>query len=303
MEVVFSKEILPQLEQELKNTNDDVQIISAFCKESILSFVQERLADSVSKKRLLVRFTLADILGGATDAGIYDLCKKYGWDMYVQFSLHAKTYIFDRKRCLIGSANATNKGIGLAADANIEISALSDIQQEDLAKIDALFSDATKVDDTLYAKMARDIENAPERNNAEIPTWGPDILSEAKDTKISSVFSYEFPEMPFSNDMSRDAIGFLNIDDTTPSQKELKIAFLSSRAYKWLLQVLQQEDNEEIYFGSLTHKLHNAMVSDPPPYRKEVKDLLANLLTWVEIFANQVITVDRPNHSQRIRLI
>jgi HKD family nuclease len=83
VDIVFSKEILQQLEKELNNTKDDVQIISAFCKESILKFIHERLANSVSKKRLLVRFTLADILTGATDAGLYNFCEKHGWDMYV----------------------------------------------------------------------------------------------------------------------------------------------------------------------------------------------------------------------------
>jgi hypothetical protein len=304
MAIIFSKEILAQLEIELGKTKDDVQVISAFCKEPALAFVQDRLADTVSHKRLLVRFTLADILAGATDAGLYQFCQKHGWDMYVQFNLHAKTYIFDRKRCLIGSANTTGKGIGLSANANIEISAISDIEQGDLVKIDALFSTATKLDADLYAKMCRDIENAVVVPKEQAPVWGADILVQVKDEAVSSLFSYEFPAAPFADNISNNSFDFLNIDQEPATIDEVKTAFTVSRAYKWLLQTLQNADGHELYFGALTVELHNALVSDPMPYRKEVKDLLANLLAWVGVLATDTIAIDiHGRYSQRIRLV
>jgi hypothetical protein len=302
MTIVFSIEIQAQLEAELKNIKNDVQIISAFCKESALKFIQDMIPKSVKNKRLLVRFTLSDILYGVSDASLYGFCKQYGWDMYVQFRLHAKTYIFDRKRCLIGSANATNKGIGLVTQANIEISGISDISTEDLVKIDHLFSDATKVDDNLYAKMQRDIENAPQKLSTNSPVWSEDILAQVRDEVISSIFSCEFPNTAYSHDQSDDALAFLNIEQVPFSTEELKSIFLSCRAYKWLVQILKNEPSNELYFGVLTKKLHNILISDPPPYRKEVKDLLANLLTWVDVFAHDKVYIDCPNHSQRIRL-
>jgi hypothetical protein len=222
----------------------------------------------------------------------------------VQFSLHAKTYIFDRKRCLVGSANITDKGIGLAEKANIEISTISDIEQKDLTKIDALFSNSTKMDDLLYAKMLRDIEAASMQSAGQMLIWSADILTQIKQEVILSLFSYEFPTAPFTDNLSNNSFEFLNTQQSLVTKEEINAAFISCRAYKWLVQTLKNAERHELYFGALTVELHNVLVSDPMPYRKEVKDMLANLLTWVEILATDAITIDIPSrHSQRVRLV
>lgn len=57
------------------------------------------------------------------------------------------------------------------------------------------------------------------------------------------------------------------------------------------------------YFGGVTAALHNTLVNDPKPYRKEVKDLLANTLGWIKALDINEIAIDTPNHSQRIRIV
>ena len=42
-------------------------------------------------------------------------------------NLHAKTYIFDRIRWIVGSANLTSRGIGLATDNNLERAILANV--------------------------------------------------------------------------------------------------------------------------------------------------------------------------------
>lgn len=58
-----------------------------------------------------------------------------------------------------------------------------------------------------------------------------------------------------------------------------------------------------MYFGEITANLHNALLNDPRPYRKDVKQLLANLLNWIAALDINEIVVDRPAHSQRVRYI
>jgi hypothetical protein len=70
----------------------------------------------------------------------------------------------------------------------------------------------------------------------------------------------------------------------------------------WLLNVLK-ENGGCMFFGELSQKLHNALISDPKPYRREVKQMLANLLNLIEKLDMEEITVDRPNYSQRVRLV
>ena len=56
-----------------------------------------------------------------------------------------------------------------------------------------------------------------------------------------------------------------------------------------------------MYFGAITVSLHNVLLNEPKPYRKDVKVLLGNLLSWVEDLDINMLKVDRPNYSQRVR--
>ena len=87
----------------------------------------------------------------------------------------------------------------------------------------------------------------------------------------------------------------------TGDEVALKEAFRWSNAYLWLLNILK-ENNGCLYFGPITEKLHNSLVSDPKPYRKDVKQLLSNLLTMIEELDMDEIVIDKPNYSQRVRL-
>ena len=78
-------------------------------------------------------------------------------------------------------------------------------------------------------------------------------------------------------------------------------AFRWSNAYLWLLTVLKENEGC-LYYGVLSEKLHNAMVSDPKPYRRDVKKMLSNLLLLIQELNMEEITIDRPNYSQRVRL-
>ena len=48
--------------------------------------------------------------------------------------------------------------------------------------------------------------------------------------------------------------------------------------------------------------MHSTLVNDPKPYRKEVKDLLANTLGWIQSLHIEGVSIDVPNYSQRIRV-
>ena len=61
------------------------------------------------------------------------------------------TYIVDNKRCLIGSANATNAGLSIGRNGNMEMASLVEIESTDIKKIDNLFSDAILVDDGILS--------------------------------------------------------------------------------------------------------------------------------------------------------
>jgi hypothetical protein len=300
MNVILSDEFIKILKRELKNTKKSIYVISAFCKESIIKFIQENILSDVNDKKLLVRFTLNDILTKVTDFTIYNYCKTHSWELYVLFNLHAKTYLFDKTRGIIGSSNATNKGTGFADISNIEISTFGEIEAADIAKIEKIFSTAIKINDKIFSYMIEDIKKYDILKSTETPAWNMEIRKLLND-EITSLFSYELPEMKYSDDAINLKYEFLDLNISL-QKEELREAFLNSKIYKWLIQVLSNEPREGIYFGKLTVRLHDALIDDPPKYRREVKDYLINLISWVKNLAAAEITIDVPNHSHRLKL-
>ena len=250
----------------------------------------------------MVRFLLSDILHGATDFELFDYCKANGWQMYVRFDLHAKTYIFDRKRCILGSANLTSKGLGLSLHGNYELSSFAEVDDSDLKKIDTLFDNAILMTDELYISMKSDYEIA-QSNQTPSKTFKWNTGIEQKfNPKIDLLFTYDFPSTSSPNFNDVNSFEFLEMG-YIPSQEELKQAFRWSKAFMWLYNYVSSCPDKTSYFGGVTAALHNTLVNDPKPYRKEVKDLLANTLGWIKALDINEIAIDTPNHSQRIRIV
>ena len=187
-----------------------------------------------------------------------------------------------------------------------------------MQKIETLFDNAIKMDDLLFAKMYKEYLDAKKDIRGTPTIWSHDILSLMNQKSLSVLFMHEFPQNPFFEDISRNNLDFLELAANSIPD-EIKTTFLGCRAFKWLYQELNStenkqifiiiknmfihlDENKQIFFGELTQKLHNRIIKDPPPYRKDVKILLANLLSWVNVFAKDFIEIERPNYSQIIKI-
>lgn len=297
MALLFSQEILNAVNEELRVAKDSVQIISAYCKENAIKHLNSIIPGSVSEKKIMVRFRLDDILKGSTDFSIIDFCQQCGWKVYIRFDLHVKTYIVDGKRGFVGSANATNSGLNLSTYGNVEIGAMVDIDVTDMEKVEALYEDAIFVTDSIYEKLKAQYQTISTYEQGKQYSWNQEIY-ELFTPKVKTLFSYELPEKDaFSVGEYMNFLDIIYSDDI----ETVKEAFRWSNAYLWLLSVLKQNDGC-MYFGAIAEKIHSALVSDPKPYRRDVKELLANMLSMIEKLQMEEIVVDRPNYSQRVRL-
>lgn len=297
MSLLVSSEIYNTICTELKGASDSVQIISAYCKKNALQNLMNQISANVVEKKLMVRFRLDDLLKGSTDFEILEMCMKAGWKIYVRFDLHAKTYIIDNKRGIVGSANATTKGM-LGKGGNYEIATLDDINESDIQKINLLYSDAILVDELLYEKFKIQFFSNERQIKNDKKTWDAEITN-LFNPKIDTLFSHEFPDI--NNIEKGDYIEFLDLK-YDGNVEEIRETFRWSTAYLWLLQILK-ENNGMLYFGTVSQKLHNALISDPKPYRRDVKIMLNNLLNLIEKLEMKEIVVDRPNYSRRIKLV
>ena len=87
MAIFLSNEIINAVLDELKNAENSVQIITAYCKENTFKKLDSVISGEVQNKRLLVRFRLDDILKGSTDFGILDYGLQHGWNVFLRFDL------------------------------------------------------------------------------------------------------------------------------------------------------------------------------------------------------------------------
>lgn len=301
MSLLFSEEIKNKLAEEIRKTESHLHIVSAYCKEQAIKFLQSNVASTVVCKKLLVRFSFNDIVSGATDLSVYDFCKANGWDMYVRLDLHAKTYIFDKLRCIVGSANLTSRGVGIAMTPNYEIASVIDISEKEMKKIEALFDGAVLMTDELYSMMKECVNNHTIDELSIDDVWSDDILFFFK-PRVDVLFTYEFPNCSSLSNLQEDSLEFLGLTSGW-NIKTIKTVFMKSNAYLWLKQNLEDMPNKEMYFGAMSARLHDAIINDPKPYRKEVKELQSNLLNWIVELEIGEIKIDKPNHSQCIRLI
>ncbi len=297
MAILLSNEIINAVLDELTNAENSVQIITAYCKENTFKKLDSVISGKVQNKRLLVRFRLDDILKGSTDFGILDYGLQHGWDVFLRFDLHAKTYIVDNKRGLVGSANATNSGLNIGKAGNMEMATFIDVEPEDVEKINGLFDDAIPVDAELITKMKQQFNSIEPAAKHKSHSWNTEITNRFNPS-INTLFSYELPED--FNFVEGEYFSFLDYT-FSGDLNAFKEVFRWSNAYLWL-QKLVKENDGEMYFGAVTEKLHNALVTDPKPYRRDVKQMLANLLDLIEKLGMEEVIIDRPNHSQRIRL-
>ena len=297
MAILFSNEILNSVKYELKNATHSIQMITAYCKEATFEYINSCIAPDVEHKKLLVRFRMDDILKGSTDFDIVESGMKNNWEVFIRFDLHAKTYIVDNKRGIVGSANITNTGLSIGKSGNMEMATLVDIEPRDIEKINRLFDDAIHMNESLLEKMKKQLDAVKNSEMKETCSWDTSITT-LFNPHIDTLFSYELPEKFSLN--KGEYFSFMD-EIFSGDIDALKETFRWSNVYLWLLATLKENEGC-LYFGSLSEKLHNAVVSDPKPYRRDVKIMLANLLRLCEQLGMEDLVIDRPNYSERVRL-
>lgn len=297
MSLLFSNEIIAAVTRELQQATSSVKIITAYCKEKSLKHLNGFINDSVLEKKLIIRFRLDDILKGSTDFSVLEYAMNEGWNVYIRFDLHAKTYVVDNKRGLVGSANATNAGLGIYQGGNMEMATLVDIEPKDVEKIDKLFSNAIWVNMDLIHELKKQINSVDTTQKRKSFSWDSNITN-LFNPHIDTLFSHELPEK--IELVVGTYISFLD-EQFTGDLSALKNSFRWSNVYLWLLSTLR-DNGGSMYFGEITRELHNALISDPKPYRRDVKQMLSNLLDLIDMLQMEEIAIDKPNYSQRVSL-
>ena len=248
----------------------------------------------------MVRFRPEDITSGASDLEIYPYCRDHGWKLYFRLDLHAKTYVFDHLRCIIGSANATSSGMNIGGTGNYEMAAVCELADKDLRSLDLLLRGSVEMNDDIYNAMETTI-TAHSQQQKTVLSW-PQNLLDMFVPDYSLLFAEDFPTCSHPADATDEDLIFINLSSGMPTEI-IKASFVESKCFQWLVSTIKKQEKQEMYFGAISANLHNILLNDPKPFRKDVKQLLSNLLNWIDDLDIDELRVDRPNHSQRVRYI
>ncbi len=281
-----------------------INICSAFIKYPAIEKLLARCPNNSG--RVLVRWQKFDLCIGSSDISIFGALKARGWRLYMDTSFHGKIYSLPGIGNLMGSANATNSGFSMSGVGNSEVCTILPDSTNARAFIDNLFSYSTLVDDQLFDLLCADMGS-----NEVTPTgsddWSINVIDKLKPISTLDLLVCDFfksnPELGSQDDSlileDLELIGISSIADVPAEILKRKI--LKVKSIAWLVSALEKYP-EGIYFGELTALLHNALMEDPTPYRSTVKILLANTLGWLGFYCADIVLIDRPNHSQRIKL-
>jgi hypothetical protein len=290
-----------------KGARAGVSLCSAFLRsEAIRALYPEDQV--VPQGRILTRWRLGDLLSGASDLDAYPMAKNLGFSFFVRQDFHGKVFSVPGSGIVVGSANATLSGFGLKESANSEVCTLVPDSLENQSLLNGIFEGSIEITDAIFEEISAAMRAAEVSQNFK-QEWPSELMDKLQAPAFSGrlLFSECLVSIPTydangtlvgldSRDLHLLGVSAHGLDSTA-----LGRAFEQSRIFRWLVHALK-ESNREMYFGVLTERLHNTLLDDPVVYRRDVKAVLQTLLQWCQIFEVAGVIVDRPNHSQRVRL-
>lgn len=291
----------------IRATDLHIDIVSAFITTSGLGMLLPHIKPGVTT-RVLARWRLSDLTSGASDLEMYPLLRKRGIKFYVHHDVHAKAVLCDKRLILLGSANLTCRGLQLSnSDGNIEFGVRESAAAEDLVEIDRLFESAVELTDTLFDEIRAAVDACGSAPAPQQPEYSAKLTALLQPRKnglwVRDLFWSSEPENLASGQL--DSVHDMELLGIPPDEGRGPVdraRFHTLPSIVWIIQELA-ENGGELYFGSVTNKLHDVLLEDPKPYRKDVKTLAANLLTWCSFVLPETFQIDAPNFSQRIRLV
>ena len=255
------------------STRENIIVFSAYIK--VDKFEEyNMLTRDVKNKVLLIRGRKSDFLSKSSDLEVIQYALSYGWSVYINNRIHAKLYLFDNSKALIGSANFTNSGINDGLKGNLELMAEVDLPEADLDKINAIIKNSTNVTQNELNLMITEMKDGETnlKQNVVNDNW-----SFEKNNDVVYLFPDEMLQ-EYSLPLSELNRRVLNLSHTY-TDYDLKKAFEETNIYNWLLGILESTELKTISFGELSARLHNTLISNDRIYRKDVKKYLANLMS------------------------
>lgn len=300
------------LQDVIPRLSGQASFCSAFLKANVLQEFH-KLAPPGSSVKVLARWQLGDLIVGASDLSVYELCKEFSWDFHIKLNFHGKVFWVPESGILVGSANATSSGLGLKSNSNSEVGTVVSQSAENIQIVNSLFADSILVTDELFNNLKKTVD-AHEKERDKL-SWPRSILNVIDKVDYSSekFFHSEclqtsgvdiFNGVNLRDDLVIADLSLLGLLNGNLSKNLLVELFIAGKLFKWVYATVEKNGGT-LSFGGLTAALHNALLEDPAPYRKDVKKLVQNLYSWIKLSGPSATSIEifQPNYSEVLRII
>jgi hypothetical protein len=298
-QLIDGEQLKDLLEKAIKNSESKLVIISAYITQVAVDWLAKHVPQGIGV-HMVCRLQPFDVINGSTHIPALIKAIEKGWSVSCLHSLHAKIYAIDDELIYAGSANLTSNGLKIYGMGNLEASVRISPSQQNLTFIESVCSSSTAMSKSILEKM----QSYADGKDAHISSykWPVHILDEREGIWAQDFF-WTQPNADDGGDENLHDLEILGLQNFDCEDIVLKEKVWASRCVQWLVGTLKNGNDQELYFGSLTKALHDDLKDDPVPYRKDVKALLQNMLSYCEKYLGDYIEISRPNYSQRVKLI
>lgn len=298
--LISSSELTYQLEGLLPSCKN-LTIISAFMTQLATRWLGQLIYNNKPKVQLIGRFTPIDFAKGASDFNALRDCINNGYQVKALVNLHAKIYQIDHDTIFNGSANLTGKGLALVNNSNLESCNRVNACEQSKAFINKIVESATDLTLSMLDKMQALLEQLDTANEAELPAvWPEDILPQTSELFVSD-FPLGKPGVSLNEYQLNPSLPFAQIENAKVDFEFASTLFKQTKAYRWLKkQITENQSERDLGFGQVSRLLHDTLADDPAPYRQEIKDLQANLYSYLKLYASDEVEVFMPGRRSEV---
>lgn len=292
-----------EIASSLKDCTESIIILSAFIKHNAFEWLKQQLSNTDINVVVVARWRLDDLVAKVSDLSVYKQCQELGWAFKVDERLHSKLFLIDSSIAFIGSSNLTGAGLGLTQKSNFELSTKIEVTDVDINKIRKYVGSCKTMTDDLYDQIKVVIDSI--NPNKSLPYKWPSSIKNLLEQEVDYLWVDELlftsPSSNNDDDIKHD-LDLLELDRLDAEIDLLREQFSELRVVKWLKGQLLKEESKSLRFGAISSRLHDSLLNNPKPYRKEVKDFQVNLFNWLKYLEFPEFEFSKYNHSESISL-
>ncbi|MCK8123736.1 phospholipase D-like domain-containing protein [Pseudoalteromonas sp. 2CM39R] len=278
-----------------------VVVVSAFISKVGFEWLNNLVVTNQPSAILVGRLTPSDFLTGASDLETIKTALSEGYTVKALSNLHAKIYQIDDDLIFNGSANLTGKGLSIVSESNYEACTKVVGCIESNRFIENIVSAAVPITSLALERMELFLDRFEGLDMVGVPaTWPLDILSQP-----SSLFVSDFPltqpgYKAYEYELN-PSLPFAQIENAKEDFALASSLFKQTKAYRWIKALVNENESErDLGFGKISSLLHDELADDPAPYRQEIKNLQANLYSYLKLYASDEIVVYVPGRRSEV---